>query len=172
MCVFVSIMARGLWGKRTAHGGNMGGKSTLRRFHIRNILLDHNDLGSWSYEQFVSPTHTLHFMNQRSSTWTMCWWDILHISDYESGSLWSPKKLIGIPGLKRFSMAVVLCFWLLQKSEIHSPVNCIFLLNHYILPCLFFVGVHPEEDFPQKRTFHEDGLSSGKCTKTKNKPAF
>ncbi len=34
VCVSVSIMARGLSGKRTVHEGNAGGKSMLRRFHL------------------------------------------------------------------------------------------------------------------------------------------
>ncbi len=33
MCVSVSIMPKGLSGKRTVHEGNAGRKSTLRRFH-------------------------------------------------------------------------------------------------------------------------------------------
>ncbi len=35
VCVSVSIMAKGLWGKRIVHEGNAGGKSTLRRFHYQ-----------------------------------------------------------------------------------------------------------------------------------------
>ena len=39
MCVSVSIMAKGLSGKRTVHEGNAGGKSTLRRFHFYMVSI-------------------------------------------------------------------------------------------------------------------------------------
>ena len=40
VCVSVSIMAKGLSGKRTVHEENSGGKSTLRRFHYVYICVN------------------------------------------------------------------------------------------------------------------------------------
>ncbi len=44
VCVSVSIMAKGPSGKRTVHEGNVGGKSTLRRFHCVVVTLIHSGI--------------------------------------------------------------------------------------------------------------------------------
>ncbi len=47
VCVSVSIMPKGLSGKRTVHEGNAGGKSTLRRFHSFDNAGRKNTVESW-----------------------------------------------------------------------------------------------------------------------------